>query len=657
VNLDMEAERLRAPWGQAQHGEFSVTGSLPPAGDLQLFHTNLTWPDRWANLPGDVNLVLSNVHSPQLQWHNISGAVHWHAPRLTSEISSDLYEGHGSAQADLDAATRELRFAGSTTFDPSHVFPLFPTNIQQWLNNYQWQAPPQLEVDGRLTLPPWTNRAPDWVDEIVPSLELRGRFQAGEGAYRGVSFTSAQSPISLTNSAWHISDLKVTRPEGTLEGQYTFDTDTHQFHGQVRSTIDAKAVRPWLEKEEPQRALDFFEFSAPPFIEGQVWGNWRDLEQISFVARAAATNFTFRGESVKDCRTRLIYTNGFLSFIAPEVQREGERGTAAGIGLDPVAQKLYLTNAVGNLNAYAITRAVGQAATQAMEPYRFGSSPSGRVYGTIDLKGGRHEDDVHFEVQGGPFQWQAFHFPKLSGRVDWVGETVSLTNVHGDFYGGRVAGNAFFDFKPENGAAFAFHAMFTNADLHSFMADFSDKTNKVEGIVKGELVVTSANTAEPLSWQGYGTMNLTNGLIWDIPVFGLFSPILNSIVPGLGNSRAKRANATYVISNSLIQSTDLQIHATAMRMQYDLKVDFDGGIEGRVEAELLRDMPAVGFVFSKILWPVTKLFEYKLSGTLAHPKAQPVFFVPWILQFPFHPIKTIREMMPENRKSAPNKGE
>jgi hypothetical protein len=172
----------------------------------------------------------------------------------------------------------------------------------------------------------------------------------------------------------------------------------------------------------------------------------------------------------------------------------------------------------------------------------------------------------------------------------------------------------------------------------------------VEGIVNGELVVTRANTAEPRSWQGYGNMSLTNGLIWDIPVFGLFSPILNSIVPGLGNSRAKKASATYIITNSLIQSTDLQIHATAMRMQYDLNVDFDGGIGGRVEGELLRDMPAVGFVFSKIFWPVTKLFEYKLSGTLARPKAQPLFFIPRILQLPFHPIKTIREMMPENKK-------
>jgi hypothetical protein len=650
VNIDLESERLRTRWGDARQGELSATGSLPSASDLQLFHTNLTWPDRWTNVPCDVTLLLSNVHSPKLQWHNFSGTAHWQPPYLGSEISSELYEGRSSLKTDLDVATRELRFAGSTSFDLSHTFPLFPTNIQQWLNNYHSQTPPQLEVDGRLTLPSWTNHAPDWIGDVTPSLELRGKFQAGAGAYGGVTFTSAQSLFSLTNSAWRISDLKVERPEGMLEGQYTSDTDTHQFHGRVRSTIDAKAVRPWLEKEGPQRALDFFEFTTPPLIEGQVWGNWLDLDHISFAAWVAATNFIFRGESVKDCRTTLVYTNEFLSFIAPEVQRVGERGTATGIGLDPVAQKLYLTNAVGNINAYAITRAVGQAATEAIEPYRFDSSPTGRAYGTLDLKGGRHEDDVHFEVKGGPFHWRAFHLPQLSGRVDWVGETVALTNVHGDFHGGRLAGNAFFDFRPTNGAAFTFHSMFTNADLHSFMADFSNKTNKVEGIVKGELVVTHANTAEPLSWQGYGTMNLTNGLIWDIPVFGLFSPILNSIAPGLGNSRAKKASATYVITNSLIQSSDLQVHATAMRMKYDLSVDFDGGIEGRVEAELLRDMPAVGFVFSKIFWPVTKLFEYKLSGTLAHPKAQPLFFIPRILQLPFHPIKTIREIMPENSK-------
>ena len=63
-------------------------------------------------------------------------------------------------------------------------------------------------------------------------------------------------------------------------------------------------------------------------------------------------------------------------------------------------------------------------------------------------------------------------------------------------------------------------------------------------------------------------------------------------------------------------------------------------------AELLRDMWLVGPVVSTVLWPVTKLFEYKVAGTLGQPKAEPVYFVPKIVLMPFHPLRTLKELIP-----------
>ena len=184
---------------------------------------------------------------------------------------------------------------------------------------------------------------------------------------------------------------------------------------------------------------------------------------------------------------------------------------------------------------------------------------------------------------------------------------------------------------------FAFNTRYTNVDLRLLMADVANKTNQLEGRLNGALVVHHADTEDPRSWFGQGHLGLTNGMIWDIPIFGIFSPILNSVVPGLGNSRAKKASATFILTNSVLFSRDLQIHATAMRMQYDLAVVFDQRIAGRVEAELLRDMPGLGLVISRVLWPVTKLFEYRLSGSIDQPKAEPLFFIPRVLLLPVPP--------------------
>jgi hypothetical protein len=138
-----------------------------------------------------------------------------------------------------------------------------------------------------------------------------------------------------------------------------------------------------------------------------------------------------------------------------------------------------------------------------------------------------------------------------------------------------------------------------------------------------------------------------------VPALGLFSPLLNAIKPGAGNSRARQVSSTFVITNSVVLTDDLLIHASGMRLDYDGTIGFDGRVNGRMEAELLRDIPGLGPVVSKVLWPVTKLFEYKVSGSLGRAKSQPVY-IPKIFLMPFHPVRTLRELL-ENDKDEPGK--
>ena len=158
------------------------------------------------------------------------------------------------------------------------------------------------------------------------------------------------------------------------------------------------------------------------------------------------------------------------------------------------------------------------------------------------------------------------------------------------------------------------------------------------------------------SWNGHGNLSLRDGLIWDIPIFGIFSDVLNGMVPGLGSSRASAGTCTFVITNGVIRSDDLDIRSTGMRLQYRGTLDFQGQVNARVEAGLLRDMWLVGPVVSTVLWPVTKLFEYKVTGSLGDPKAEPVYLIPKVMllpfQLPFHPLRTLKGLLPEDLGSS-----
>jgi hypothetical protein len=89
-------------------------------------------------------------------------------------------------------------------------------------------------------------------------------------------------------------------------------------------------------------------------------------------------------------------------------------------------------------------------------------------------------------------------------------------------------------------------------------------------------------------------------------------------------------------------------------LQYRGTVNLEGQLNARVDAELLRDMWLVGPLVSTVFWPVTKLFEYRVTGTLADPRTQPVFVLPKLMLLPFHPLRTLKGLRPEDPNSNPN---
>ena len=167
--------------------------------------------------------------------------------------------------------------------------------------------------------------------------------------------------------------------------------------------------------------------------------------------------------------------------------------------------------------------------------------------------------------------------------------------------------------------------------------------------------MTRADTRDWRTLDGFGQARLRDGLIWDIPLFGLLSPVLNSVSPGLGDSRATDAQAKFAVTNGVIFSDLLEINTAMTRLQYSGTLDLRGNMNARVTAELLHNVWGVGPILRPFLWPVSKVFEYKVTGTLDNPSKEPVY-VPKLLLLPLHPIRTLEGLMPggENLFSPTN---
>lgn len=646
----------KTKWGEAK--QIRVSAKVARAGSET--GTPAEW-GFWTNLaPWQVETTVSldEVKSEfkPVEVGKLGFSANWRAPKLSiTNVHAELYGGALDAGAHLDVATRQADATGQLDFDVYRIQHLFHTNTQRELSRFAFATPPKARAAVAAEIPAWTNREPDW-KAVGESVSLAARLEAGSGSYRGATFLAGHTDLTLTNGVLRLPNLRARRPEGEVHLAYTVNPRTRQYHWAGWAQAFPQAIEPLLERPEEKRILTNFNFTAvPPVVEGEVWGRWRAREETGFRATLSATNFVLRGEQVDVLNGRVSFTNDL--FAISDVYARCGTGvvTTPDVRIDARLQRLWVTNAQSTLDPYAFTRIIGPQTARAILPYQFSNAPAVRVHGSVPFREAE-STDLHFDIVGGPFRWSFFHLPQVRGSVHWVTNRLVITNLAGAFHGGGIQGGLNFDFVARHSADFGFSLAFTNASLPGFIADVTGKTNKLEGLVAGSVTVTNANTTNWLSWQGFGEVQLNDGLLWDIPIFGLFSPVLNAINKDLGSSRAKDAKGTFLLTNSVIYTKDLEIHSPPARLHYDGTVDFAGHVNALVEAEMFRDTFLIGPIISILATPMTKIFEYKVTGSLGNPKSEPRYILPKLLLLPLRPFQTLREFLtPDKPVPLPEK--
>ena len=592
----------------------------------------------------------------------VSLAGAWRAPRLAlSQLDAKLYDGSVSGSADLNIVTRLAKAAGRVDFSLHNVFDLLTPKAQRWLRQYQWSEAPVVTGTARVTLPEWTNSEPDWRAEVRPTMMLNGQVTSGPMSFRGVEIESVRSDLVYSNLTLRLPNLVARRPEGEVRLALRTNTETQDFQFDFSSSIDPHAITPALEEEKQKKGFDYFSFETPPVVEGRVWGRWRERERTGFRASVAATNFTFRAQQVDGFTAGVSFTSGFLSMTNAVVRRpEGEASVEA-LGYDTRSKRLYLTNAVGRLEPTAVAKAIGPKTARSLEAYQFLEPPLAHVNGWVQTGPGRNPAELHFEIDGGAFRFSRFNSRDIAGEIFWRGQNVTLTNIVAEFYGGELRGNLSAKLNEDRSADLAFHLETKDTELTGLMSDILKKKSELSGRLDGLLDIT-ANSKDWKSWNGLSSVTLKDGYLWELPLIGIFAPVLDGLMPGLGASTFSEGTADFTITDGVVGTRNLELKSALIRLQYKGKVDFDGRIhDAGVVAEALRDTwvigPVLGPLFNLALSPIERMLKFEVSGTLSQPKLE-MKHIPKVLLVPFQlPFQVIDELIPggEPAEAPPGK--
>lgn len=632
-----------------QSAELSLDLALQPAAHLPAAEAIAALPPAMRPLaPFELRLGLqaTALTSPMLAAEHLSLGAQWIFPAWTlTNLQARLLEGtlrlsHGR----LELLSREAAAELAWDFDIQKLDRLLPERTRQWLGQFQYTQPPQATVAARVRLPPWDAWGPDLGRQLRSTLALRARLDGRNVQYRQLQSTTAGVTITVSNEVLRLRDLELVRPEGRAVLAYDLDLRTRDFRWRVDCAVDAHAAAPAVDDSLPP-ILALFEFSRPPHVTGEVWGNWNPPRTVDFALHVAATNFTFRGEAFDTLVARLGKTNEYLTFSDVHLTHGTEWIKVPWALYDLARRVVTLTNAQTQLDPGVVARCLGPEVVATLEPYHFAQPPRVTVNGTVPLAADRPAAALDFEVAGGPFRFWRFSSTNVTAGVRWRGESVSVTNLAAAFYGGRISGGVDLNLQPGGGAGYRFQALATEFDLQALLRDvLPESTKRIEGLTTLSLIVTDAQTTDWQSWHGRGHVEMRDGLLWDLPIFGFLSQALNVVAPGLGNSRATAARASFRIQRSVVYTEDLAIETALARLQYRGKVDFAGRVDARVVAEVLHRTPIIGPLLSLALTPVAIVFEYRVTGTLSQPQLKPLY-VPGFLRPLLNPLGTLQNLV------------
>ncbi len=632
-------------WGKADSA--TLASRIGPAKlDRDIVRGN-SW-GWWTNLASNkisLDMSVHNVSSSRLDVSDIDVAVDWQAPELRlSNLDAKIRGGLLRVRpACLNVETRVATASLLSEFDVHAVGPLIGTRAERWLSQFDWSSPPWAEAGVTVLLPPWTSASTNWLATMARTCRLEGKVQGRDASYRGVSVSSAALHVSLSNEVLRLTDFKIKRPEGHAALDYELDTRSREFRWLVSGLVDAGEVGPAIDKQAP-RLLDFFVFTEPTSVQGEVWGCWKPPKRVEHALDVAATNFTFRGEQVDRLAGSIRKTNHFLTVTGLKLEIGEEWIDAPEVSANLDNAEFYITNLQCRIDPLRVARAIGSNVVNTLQPYRFDQPPLGRVNGRIAFPQGVADPNLVFDVAGGPFHFWRLNAPEIAALVHWTSDSVSITNVAASFHQGRLTGHVDVDLADED-TAVRFSGRVTNANLDLAARDLLDSTNRLEGTVSATLDVVGASAADVNTWDGSGQVEMRNGVLWDLPIFGVFSPVLNALSPGLGNSRARSAKASYSLHQAVLRTDDLGIEAGLARLRYRGTVDLNGNVNARVEAEILASTPFLGPLISIALTPLSKALVYKVGGTLEKPELDPLY-VPKLLMPFLRPFQTLKSILP-----------
>lgn len=517
------------------------------------------------------------------------------------ELQDD--RGSLSANATWRRSANEVQFQARSSLNLRPLLESF--GLRRVVADVKFFAPPRFEVSGTARL-----------GEGQPHWQAIGHVALEPFSYKAISFLGGNAEFSWDGERTMVRDVHLRHQSGELVGRLL--DAPNDFRIDLSSTVDPNALRDLA-------PLDLREFIND-------W-DWPHLANVQLVIRGSSASPVtwkgdgtlqmgrgrFRGVGFNSAASNIHFGDGAVAYENFRVQRE--EGIVTGTFVyDFAHHETRISNVVSSVRPSEAISWVDPTLVKVVTPYKFQKPPTVITNGVYQFRGGKNTRiEISVDSAAGMnyvFLGKTLPFDRIKSKLLLTDDQLQISELSGAIFSGSVQGSADISLA-KNDQRYRATITVDQVDFPR-LTDLYFKYKTSTGSMNGRYDWAGTGS-DARSMSGKGKVEVRNGDVFAIPLFGPLSDILNKLMPGVGYRVARKANMSFTINDGVIRTPDFHVDGGVFGMVGQGNAHF---LDDKIDFDVRIDASGAG-VF---LTPLYKFFEYKAEGSLKKPDWHPKMF-------------------------------
>lgn len=475
------------------------------------------------------------------------------------------------------------------------------------------------------------------IDLAMHGSVASGNVEIKRSVLEGIYLEHGNGRFGWDGADFTVNDFQAVLGRDPRGGKVNLDAVYHHerriYEGAIKAAFDPRELRDFLFYLDLSqvRIIEWFDFDeAWPAGTGRFTGGVGSNLWFHMEGWAQGAQCRFNGVS------NALIESGFVLHLAAtneslqlnDLLLVRPEGVTRGAARQNFALATVAFDGWSTADPQAVARMVDPRIADVAGRFQFNGPSFIAASGCFGYTNANSENiDIDLDLR--KLGWKSFVLDRCRLNLRVLDGEIAVNDAEAELYDGSLSGAGDVCLIP-NSSNRCFHAEFEarNLDFTRFVRSLTDKySEEHQGRLSGKLTLEGMlDDSDGKSFAGHGSFKIAGAHLFQFPIFGGFTEFMSRIVPGLGLLvRQTDARATFVVRDMAVQSDDIVIEGGVIALHGRGRCGFDGALDFNVQVKLLKQHTLAGEIMHLALAPVTKIFEFRLVGTLAEPRWRPAY--------------------------------